>query len=125
MATVLTIDGEIKRTTDTGMNSTLPIEISDEVSALLPFMLPVDAADSAVIALEIGGSEYDILIIRSPKRVNVTAEYDASVDPAPVVTAMPVREYLILQTLGLTEVTIANPNDSNITVEVLVGKLAE
>lgn len=123
MADVFGIEGTINKTSDSRSSWELALEVSEELATdegARVFLVP--AGNVVTVALA-ASSPADFLVIKAPKRVNVSRTY-TGVSPVPTITNEPVRELLIVQTLGLDTVTLDNPNTEDVYVTVCAGRLA-
>jgi hypothetical protein len=116
MADIISIVGTIEKASDARAGFSLPIDISEEL---------VGDIGAPTFTLVAGGTQevdvsvldaVDFLVILSPQRVNATVTYNEEGDNAS--SLIIVREFLALQTEGITGISIENPSaaDANITV---------
>jgi len=122
MADTLGIEGVIEKTSDSRGSWKIGLEVSEELETdegSRVFAVP--ANDSVTISLT-ASSPATFLVIKTPKRINVTRTYTGDVTPAPTVTDEPIRELLIVQTLGLDTITLSNPNSEDVLVSVFAGR---
>lgn len=123
MAETLTITGLVEKVSDTRSGWTLPLEISldlDGDEGAKTFTIAAGATVSIPITLV---TPADVLILKTPSRVNVTLTY-TGVSPTVTVTSMPVLEFCFLRTTGLNTISVANPNSLSVLLTVCAGKLS-